>query len=218
MADTKENYNEADNSEVEAAPQGDLVIPRPCPICGVTINGKAALVEIPHFKEVAHLTLDCGNCGNKTESYKSGHRVEDKGTKMTLKMESKRDFERLVLKGEHCTMEIPSLGLEVPPEALPARYMSIADFLHQTLTDVLRHAQATGRGGNSDLKQWVQKMMAFMDGDMLPATLILTDPAGNTYLESFSAPEKDATIETEEYERSVADNKRVNASYDSPFA
>ncbi|KAI8914007.1 ZPR1 zinc-finger domain-containing protein [Powellomyces hirtus] len=209
----------ADNTNatlVDESGQGamDLVIPRPCPNCGAIVNGKAALVDIPHFKEVAHLILDCSNCATRSETYKSGHRVEEKGTRITLNVESKRDFERKLLKGENCTIEIPSLGLEIPASTLPARFIPIADFLHRALTDILRQAQATGQGGNPELKQFVQKLMAFMDADLLPATIIFDDPAGNTYLESFSAPEVDPTIVTEEYERSVMQEALVGSSYD----
>ncbi|KAJ3146623.1 hypothetical protein HDU89_006094 [Geranomyces variabilis] len=192
----------------------DIIIPRPCPSCHAMVNGKASLLEIPHFKEVAHLILDCGNCGTKTETYKSGHRVEDHGQKITLTVENKADLRRRLLKGENCTIEIPSLGLEIPAATLPARFMPLSDFLHQTLTDVLRHAQASGHASNPELKAFVQKLLGFMDGDGLPATIIFDDPAGNTYVESFSAPEIDSTIVTELYKRSAEAEALVGQSYE----
>ncbi|KAJ3159994.1 hypothetical protein HDU86_001259 [Geranomyces michiganensis] len=217
MSDTANEEHAAMNatatSETGTASM-DIVIPRPCPNCGAMVNGKAALLEIPHFKEVAHLILDCGNCGTKSETYKSGHRVEEKGQKVTLTVEKKADLSRRLLKGENCTIEIPSIGLEIPAVTLPARFMPIADFLHKSLTDVLRHAHASGHGDNPELKAFVKRLLGFMDGEGLPATMIFDDPAGNTYVESFAAPEIDSTIVTEHYERSPEAEALVGQSYE----
>ncbi|KAJ3020475.1 nucleolar zinc-finger protein [Thoreauomyces humboldtii] len=197
------------------APNMDIVIQRPCPNCAALISGQAALVEVPHFKEVAHLILDCSNCNTRTETFKSGHRVEEKGQKITVTLENMQDLERKVLKGEYCTLEIPLLGLELPPQTLPARFMPILDFLHQILEDVLKNATARGEASNPQIKLFHHNVVAFATGKVFPATILLDDPAGNTHVESFSAPDVDANIKVEEYARNEEQEKLVMSSYDT---
>ncbi|KAJ3188277.1 nucleolar zinc-finger protein [Gaertneriomyces sp. JEL0708] len=181
-----------------------IVIPRPCPNCGTVVDGKAELIEIPHWKDVAFLILDCHTCGKKTETYKSGHRVEDKGERITITVNDKKDFRRRVLKSETCTLKIPSLGLEVPPESLGGKYMPLSNFLAHVLEDV----KTSSSGMTPQLRQWIKTFRDFMDGKSLPTTLIFEDPTGNTFVQNFSAPDVDSNVSTEYYERDEATNKR----------
>lgn len=73
-------------------------MPTNCPECGASCFTKMKVTDIPHFKEVIIMATDCDKCGSRTNEVKSGGGIEPKGRKMTLKVKSKEDFSRDVLK------------------------------------------------------------------------------------------------------------------------
>lgn len=75
-----------------------LKIPTDCPDCGAACLTKMKVTNIPLFKEVIIMATDCEKCGSRTNEVKSGGGVEPKGKKIKLKVKSKEDFSRDVLK------------------------------------------------------------------------------------------------------------------------
>ena len=56
------------------------------------------LSDIPYFKQVVIMATSCDVCGNRENEVKGGSGIEDKGTRITLKVTSPRDLNRDVLK------------------------------------------------------------------------------------------------------------------------
>ncbi len=53
---------------------------------------------IPHFKEVVIMATTCDDCGHRTNEVKSGAGIEDRGTRITLRVTDPSDMSRDVLK------------------------------------------------------------------------------------------------------------------------
>jgi zinc finger protein len=54
--------------------------------------------EIPHFKEVIIMATNCDSCGHKTNEVKPGAGIEDKGIRITLKVNDENDIKKDVIK------------------------------------------------------------------------------------------------------------------------
>jgi len=69
-----------------------------CPECNERCFTKMKVTEIPFFKEVIIMATDCDKCGAKSNEVKSGGGIEPKGRRIKLRVKSKDDFSRDVLK------------------------------------------------------------------------------------------------------------------------
>lgn len=69
-----------------------------CPNCSSKCDTNMKVTNIPHFKDVVIMSTNCDACGNRTNEVKSGGGIEDQGVKITVKINSKDDMSRDVLK------------------------------------------------------------------------------------------------------------------------
>lgn len=69
-----------------------------CPSCSSKCETNMKVTNIPHFKEVVIMSTNCDVCGLRTNEVKSGGGIEDQGVKITVKVDSREDMSRDVLK------------------------------------------------------------------------------------------------------------------------
>lgn len=69
-----------------------------CPNCSSKCDTNMKVTNVPHFKDVVIMSTNCDACGNRTNEVKSGGGIEDQGVKITVKINSKDDMSRDVLK------------------------------------------------------------------------------------------------------------------------
>lgn len=100
-----------------------------CPDCQKPCETNMKVTSIPHFKDVVIMATVCDACGNRTNEVKSGGGIEEKGVKIEVKVTSKEDFTRDVLKSETCHLAIRELDVEVGPSALGGRFTTIEGLL-----------------------------------------------------------------------------------------
>ncbi len=152
-----------------------------------------ALSAIPHFKEVVIMSTTCDSCGHRTNEVKSGGGIEEKGSRITLKVTDPSDLSRDLLKSETCSVRIPELELEVGGFALGGRFTTVEGLL-RNVCDQLESNPFLGmglgeEGGDATLEEKRRRMSEFRDrmGKMADGeetfTLQLDDPAGNSYLQ-----------------------------------
>lgn len=189
-----------------------LQFPTNCPDCNAPATTNMKLTKIPHFKEVVIMATVCDACGHRTNEVKSGGGVEDKGVKFEVRVASKDDFSRDVLKSETCNMEIPELDLEVGGRALGGRFTTTEGLLRATLQQLADAPGATGdapglRPGGMD--SFIARMEEVLECKR-PVTIILDDPAGNSYVQSLSDDgQPDEGLKIVHYERSHEQNEEL---------
>jgi len=177
------------------------------------------MVRIPHFSEVVIMSTVCEHCGYRSNEVKTGGEVPEKGRKITLKVQTKEDLSRDILKAESCSLACPELSLTVEPGTLGGRFTTIEGLLTQVRDDLRANVFDTGdqgvQGGDSMASQERVKWSEFfgrldkaIDGDV-PFTCILQDPLAGSYVQSFCAPEPDPQIEVEEYERTAEEEEEL---------
>lgn len=100
-----------------------------CPECQLPCETNMKMTTIPHFKDVVIMATVCEACGNRTNEVKSGGGIEERGVKIEVKVESKEDFTRDVLKSDTCHLAIRELEVEVGPTALGGRFTTVEGLL-----------------------------------------------------------------------------------------
>lgn len=100
-----------------------------CSNCNTKCDTNMKLTNIPHFKDVVIMSTNCDACGTRTNEVKSGSGIEEKAVKITVKINSKDDMSRDVLKSDTCHLDIPELECEIGPSGLGGRFTTIEGIL-----------------------------------------------------------------------------------------
>jgi len=195
--------------------------PASCPGCTAPCTTNMKMVRIPHFSEVVLMSTVCEHCGYRSNEVKSGGEVPEKGRRITLQVNSALDLSRDILKAESCALQCPELSLSVEPGTLGGRFTTVEGLLTQVRDDLkssIFDADDDYSGvGSGDSMQTAQrsKWNEFFEGlDVAIAgerkfTIILEDPLAGSYVQSFTAPEPDAQITIEDYERTEEEEEEL---------
>jgi zinc finger protein len=195
-----------------------------CPSCGGS-NGLTTLLptRVPFFKEIIVTNLHCDDCGFRSAEVNFGGEIQEKGERLTLQVTSSEDLNRQIIKSDSASLLIPKLDFEIPPgtqrgnvstlegvlrmaadnleAAQPERLrLGDVDNFHRCRVAILnlrRFAGETrGENGNEDDDQ-TEVVPVF------PFEIVLDDPAGNSYIENFLAPQLDPQLASVKYFRSA---------------
>ncbi|GJQ86447.1 putative zinc ion binding protein [Trypoxylus dichotomus] len=192
-----------------------LQFPTNCNNCGASCKTNMKVTNIPHFKEVIIMATNCDSCGNRTNEVKSGSGIEPHGIRIEVEVRSKEDFSRDLLKSETCSLSIPQLDLEVGPWALGGRFTTIEGILI-AVKEQLSDPRCSHMVGDSQdpekkikLENFIQKFDEILEGRKI-ITVILDDPAGNSYIQSLSDDDKaDDALKIIHYERNFEQNEEL---------
>lgn len=129
-----------------------------------------------------------------------------------MRITNKEDLTRDVLKSETCSLSIPELDLEVGPHALCGRFTTVEGLLvamRDQLDGTFFHDSAD-ETTKQQMKRFLDTFEAVMKLEQV-ITLVLEDPAGNTYVQSLSDDdaEPDDKLTLERYDRSFQDNEEL---------
>lgn len=100
-----------------------------CPECKAPCETNMKVTSIPHFKDVVIMATVCDACGSRTNEVKSGGGIEEKGVKIEVKIASRDDFSRDVLKSETCHVSIRELDVECGASTLGGRFTTVEGLL-----------------------------------------------------------------------------------------
>uniref|UniRef100_A0A915K480 Zinc finger ZPR1-type domain-containing protein n=1 Tax=Romanomermis culicivorax TaxID=13658 RepID=A0A915K480_ROMCU len=184
-----------------------------CSNCKAPAQTNMKLMNIPYFKEVLIMATNCDNCGVRTSEVKSGTGISDKGSKLTLQILNSHDLTRDVLKSETCCLKIPELDLEMGMGVLGGRFTTVEGILIAIKTELIERgglilgdsAEAVKKQNMSDFLDRLEEAISLKR----PIQLILDDPAGNSYIQSFAAPQVDEQLKVEYYDRSFDQNEEL---------
>ncbi|XP_004518881.1 zinc finger protein ZPR1 [Ceratitis capitata] len=184
-----------------------------CSQCGSPCETNMKLTNIPHFKEVVIMATVCESCGCKTNEVKSGGGIEETGIRFEVGVESKEDLTRDVLKSETCSLKIPELDCEVGPSALGGRFTTVEGIL-VAMKDQLQNEgfffhDSTDQDSKKRMEDIIEKFNKILAFE-LRATLVLDDPAGNSYVQSLADDDElDDKLKIQKYERTFDQNEEL---------
>lgn len=181
-----------------------------CPNCNAPAQTNMKVTNIPFFKEVVIMATVCDLCDIKTNEVKSGGGIEPKGKRITMTVTEKSDLNRDVLKSETCDLKIPELEFEMGGAALGGKFTTLEGLLNNMLDEIEQNSLwGSGDGAAPDvadkMKKFKARLRQCIEGD-LEFTIVLDDPAGNSYLQNLYAPDPDPGMLIEEYERTFEQN------------
>ncbi|KAF2120944.1 zinc finger protein-like protein zpr1 [Lophiotrema nucula] len=189
--------------------------PASCPGCTKTCTTNMKMVNIPHFKQVILMSTACDHCGYRSNEVKTGGEVPDKGRRITLSVNTKEDLSRDILKAESCAMSCPELSLDVEPGTLGGRFTTVEGLLTQVKEELYSNIFDTGDGGdslNTETKAKWDNFFGQLDAAIkgeVKFTIVLEDPLASSYVQSFTAPEPDPQLKSEDYERTDEEEEHL---------
>ncbi|KAI1720808.1 ZPR1 zinc-finger domain-containing protein [Ditylenchus destructor] len=190
-----------------------LHFPGSCQSCGAPVETLMKPTDIPYFQTVIIMCTMCDRCGFKSNDVKSGGATKDLGCKLSVRIEKDLDLARDVLKSDTCALHIPELDIEIGPGALSGRFTTVEGLLN-AIKDQLKGQCAffLGDSATSEERQKLQKIMEKLDEAIAlksVCTLVLDDPAGNSYVMSLAAPLDDSRLQKEFYTRTYEQNEEL---------
>ncbi|KAF9405605.1 hypothetical protein HW555_013732 [Spodoptera exigua] len=190
-----------------------LSFPTNCPNCDAPCYTLMKVTNIPHFKEVVIMSTTCDYCGHRTNEVKSGGGIEEKGVRFEVRVATKEDFSRDILKSETCSMEIPELELSVGGGALGGRFTT-AEGILSAMRGQLEDSPGALGDAPGLAQPALQDFLATLDQVLRaerPVTIVLDDPAGNSYVQSLADDPNvpDDGLKITRYERTFEQNEEL---------
>lgn len=155
-----------------------------CVNCEETGLTRMLLTKIPYFREVIIMSFSCPHCGFKNSEIQSAGMMQEKGSKYTLKVESKSDLNRQVIKSDYCSCKFVELDIEIP--AKRGQFTNVEGLLNQIKEDLASDQpvrKAVDPVTYEKIEEVITKLTAAINGEILPLTLIVDDPSGNSWVE-----------------------------------
>jgi zinc finger protein len=179
---------------------------------GVT---RLLLTKIPFFREIILMAFSCKHCGWRSNEIQFGGQIQEKGSTYKLIVTDKKDLDRQVVKSDSARILVPELELEIPPITQKGSLNTIEGFLVQTI-DALRAGQQERMAEDPETAKKVEAFLgrveACKEGQTLPFTFIVDDPAGNSFIENPYAPNVDPNLTVTHYERTHEQNRALAIS------
>lgn len=160
------------------------VFPGRCPLCDSDIEYRYQTETIPHFSDVLIISSSCP-CGYHycdTLLLAGGEPA-----RWQFRVTSVQDLSVRVVRGSSGTIEIPDLGVRIDPgpacEAFVSNVEGILCRVIQVVEQILPTLEGAEAGNAAAL---LEKIGEVREG-MLPVTLVIEDPCGNSAIVSEKA-------------------------------
>eukprot|EP00118_Oscarella_pearsei_P021122 m.234891 g.234891 ORF g.234891 m.234891 type:complete len:446 (+) comp40122_c1_seq3:1824-3161(+) len=209
--DSKDEEKKEDR-ETEGIGQDEvLVFAANCPSCQSPSENRMKVIDIPHFKQVVIMALTCDVCGLKSNEVKSGSGIADKGIRIELQMTTTEDLSRDVLKSETAYVKIPDIDLEVQSRSIGGRFTTVEGMIVE-IRDELRKLNPFGFGDSAQddtrlkLRRVADQLDKIASGDWM-VKIVIEDPAGNSYMQNYYAPDPDPNLTVTTFQRDEEQNE-----------
>ncbi|XP_018535099.1 zinc finger protein ZPR1 [Lates calcarifer] len=174
------------------------------------------LTRIPFFKEIIVSSFSCGNCGWSNTEIQSAGRIQEQGVCYTLKVKTRQDLNREVVKADSATTRIPELDFEIPPFTQKGSLSTIEGLLDRAVAG-LEQDQPVRRATDPEvaerIDEFIQKLRKLKDVEN-EFTLVIEDPAGNSFIENPLAPQKDEALTLSRFKRTVQQDMQLGLRAD----
>ncbi|XP_031573662.1 zinc finger protein ZPR1-like isoform X2 [Actinia tenebrosa] len=206
MAETEVKKKESVFQELQADEDaGVITVESLCMNCHKNGTTRLLLVKIPFFKEIILSSFHCEHCGEKNSEIQSGSSIQDKGCKISLKITTKKDLDRQVVKQESASFSIPKLSFEVPPFTQKGEISTIEGLITRAVAG-LEQDQPVRRHMDPESAKKIDAFLVELKKCLeveTPYIVILDDCTGNSFIENIYAPKPDPNMKTELYERTT---------------
>ncbi|GJJ69298.1 zinc finger protein [Entomortierella parvispora] len=183
-----------------------------CMNCHENGTTRLLLTRVPHFREVILMAFDCPHCGHRSNELQQANAIAVGGAIYTCHITTKADLNRQLVKTDTAVVKIPEIDFEIPAQR---GHLTTVEGLLSTVLDDLQSDQPVRKHLDEALyhqiEDVIQKLQDCID-NKTPFTIILDDPAGNSYIESLSAPDLDDKLDLSVYMRTRAQERAMGLS------
>jgi zinc finger protein len=157
-------------------------VPGPCPSCNTEIEYLYTTENIPYFSDILIISAICNTCGYKFVDTQLLKHAEP--CRHILAISTEDDLAARVVRSMSASLEIPELGVRIDPGPVCQGFVSNVEGVLDRIEQVV---QGAFRWGTDDEKANATQLLADIakvKAGLLPVTLILEDPCGNSAIVS----------------------------------
>ncbi|XP_075881209.1 zinc finger protein ZPR1 [Nelusetta ayraudi] len=169
---------------------------------GVT---RLLLTKIPFFKEIIISSFSCPHCHWMNTEIQSAGAIQDQGVCYTLRVKTKKDLDREVVKADCATTRIPELDFEIPPFTQKGALSTVEGLLDRAVAGLEQDQpvrRATDPQVADKIDEFIQKLCKLKAVES-EFTVVIEDPSGNSFVENPVAPQKDESLTVSRFNRTV---------------
>lgn len=174
------------------------------------------LTRIPFFREIIVSSFSCSHCHWSNTEIQSAGQIQDLGICYTLKIKTKQDLNREVVKADSATTKIPELDFEIPPFTQKGSLSTIEGILDRAVAG-LEQDQPARRATDPEvaarIDEFIRKLQKLKDVEE-EFTLVIEDPSGNSFVENPKAPQKDEALTVTRFKRTIEQDKQLGIRAD----
>ncbi|EIN06021.1 zf-ZPR1-domain-containing protein [Punctularia strigosozonata HHB-11173 SS5] len=205
----KHPENEQAGTEADGDERPVQEIESLCMNCGEQGVTRLLLTSIPFFREVVVMSFRCEHCGHQNNEIQSAGTIRPEGAVYTARILAREDLDRQLVKSSSCSVTIPQFELTIPPgrgqlttvEGLlrdvvadlgadqtlrkiqnPPAYEKIQQIL-DAIKDILADSDDSEEEQETTGQKEPKVKPSQRDVPMKPFSIILDDPAGNSFIE-----------------------------------
>ena len=170
-------------------------------------NGMTTLFihKVPYFRELIIASFRCSHCGENNNEVTFGGEIQLQGCIYELNVTKSSDLDRQLIKSDSATIKIPIIDFEIPPMTQKGEISTIEGFLRVAIKNLSMYQnermQQTPEIGIK-VAEIILQLSKMASGDILPFTIQLDDPSGNSFIQNPLAPTKDPQLKVGHYRRS----------------
>ncbi|KAF9354504.1 nucleolar zinc-finger protein [Mortierella sp. NVP85] len=183
-----------------------------CMNCHENGTTRLLLTRVPHFREVIIMAFDCPHCGFRSNELQQANAIAEGGAIYKCHVTTKADLNRQLVKTNTAVVKIPEIDFEIPAQR---GHLTTIEGLLQTVISDLESDQPVRKYMDENLYHQIDAVIKKLEAcaeNKIEFTVILDDPAGNSYIESLEAPKLDSKLELSVYLRTRAQERAMGLS------
>ncbi|KAI5629227.1 zinc finger protein ZPR1, partial [Silurus asotus] len=183
-------------------------------------NGMTRLLmtKIPFFREIIISSFTCSHCHWTNTEIQSAGRIQEQGVSYTLRIKTKEDMNREVVKTDSATVRIPELDFEIPAFTQKGSLSTLEGLFDRAVAGLEQDQpkrRTTDPKVADKIDQFIQRLKNLKDVQE-EFTLIIDDPSGNSFIENPFAPQKDQALSVSYYKRTAEQNTALGIEESEP--
>lgn len=187
-----------------------------CMNCYQNGTTRMLLTKVPFFREIIVSSFSCASCGWSNTEVQSAGRIQDQGVRYSLKVKTKQDLNREVVKADSAAARIPELDFEIPAFTQKGSLSTVEGLLDRAVSG-LEQDQPGRRAAEPEVARriddFIQKLRKLKEVES-EFTLVLEDPSGNSFVENPVAPQRDEALTVTRFKRTVQQDKQLGIRAD----
>ncbi|CAL8336934.1 unnamed protein product [Merluccius merluccius] len=176
-----------------------------CMNCHENGTTRLLLSRIPFFREVILSSFHCDHCHWSDTEVQSAGRIQDQGVRYSVRVASRRDLDREVVRSDSAAVRIPELDFEVPAFTQKGSLSTVEGLLDRAVA-ALEQDQAARRDACPDVAARIDQFVARLrrlKAARDPFTLVVEDVSGNSFVENPAAPQRDDAMTVTHFTRTA---------------